>query len=346
MEILLSEIAKLVNGDIKGNQQKNIRGAAPFDHATDNDITFADSAKLVKKIGETKAGAVIVPRDVKEVSKNIVQVKNPKVAFAKVINLFYPALKPEAGISQAAHIGKNLACGKEVSIAPLAVIGNDVTIGNRVIINSCAVISDNVEIGDDTLIYPNVTILERCRIGSRVIIHAGSVIGSDGFGFAPDGEKYYKIPQTGIVQIDDDVEIGAGNTIDRATFGKTWICRGVKTDNLVHIAHNVTVGENTVIVAQTGIAGSTTIGRNTAISGQVAIIGHITVGDNVQIGGKSGVTRSVKSGEVVSGTPAIDHRLWLRVQNIIPKLPELKRELSEIKKRLKTIEEKQEKENG
>ncbi|MEA3479404.1 MAG: UDP-3-O-(3-hydroxymyristoyl)glucosamine N-acyltransferase [Bacteroidota bacterium] len=342
MEILLSEIAKLVNGRFKGDLEKKIYGVAPFEHATDDDITFVDSAKLAKKISETKAGAVIVPMDVEAASNNIVQVENPRVAFAKVMNLFYPASKLKSGINTSAHIGENLICGKEVFIAPFVVIGNNVTIGDRVIINSCAVISDNVIIGNDTLIYPNVTILERCIIGSRVIIHSGSVIGSDGFGFAPDGEKYYKIPQTGIVQIDDDVEIGAGNTIDRATFGKTLICRGVKTDNLVQIAHNVTVGEDTVIVAQTGIAGSTTIGRHTAISGQVAIVGHITVGDNVQIAGQAGVAKSVASGEVVSGTPAIPHRLWLRVQSVIPKLPELKNKIQTIEKRLKIIEEKQE----
>jgi len=346
MEILLSEIAKLVNGRVKGDLKKKIYGVAPFEYATDDDITFVDSAKLAKKISETKAGAVIVPMDVEAASNNIVQVENPRIAFTKVMNIFHPVSKPKTGISTSAHIGENLICGKEVSIAPFAVIGNDVTIGDGVVLHSGVSISDNVKIGNNTLIYPNVTILERCRIGSRVIIHAGSVIGSDGFGFAPDGEKYYKIPQTGIVQIDDDVEIGAGNTIDRATFGKTWICRGVKTDNLVQIAHNVTVGEDTVIVAQTGIAGSTTIGRHTAISGQVAIVGHITVGDNVQIAGQAGVAKSVASGEVVSGTPAIPHRLWLRVQSVIPKLPELKRKLSEIEKRLKTIEEKQEKGNG
>ncbi|MEA3435427.1 MAG: UDP-3-O-(3-hydroxymyristoyl)glucosamine N-acyltransferase [Thermodesulfobacteriota bacterium] len=341
MEILLSEIAKLVNGRAKGDLKKKIYSVAPFENATNDDITFVDSAKLAKKISETNAGAVIVPTGVEEASNNIVQVENPRVAFAKIMNFFYPASKPKSGISASAHIGENLICGKEVSIAPFAVIGNNVTIGDRVILNSCVVLGDNVKIGNDTLIYPNVTITERCIVGNRVIIHSGSVIGSDGFGFAPDGKKYYKIPQTGIVQIDDDVEIGAGNTIDRATFGKTWICRGVKTDNLVQIAHNVTVGEDTVIVAQSGIAGSTTIGRHAAISGQVAIVGHITVGDNVQIAGKAGVTKSIASGEIVSGTPAIPHRLWLRVQNIIPKLPELKKEIRTIEKRLKTIEEKQ-----
>ncbi|NNK84285.1 MAG: UDP-3-O-(3-hydroxymyristoyl)glucosamine N-acyltransferase [Desulfobacterales bacterium] len=343
MEMLLSEIAKQVDGKIKGDPEKKIYGVAPFEHATDDDITFVDSVKLAKNINATKAGAVIVPMDVEAESINIVQVINPRVAFAKVMNVFYPAIKPKAEISTHAHIGENFICGKEVSIAPFAVIGNNVTIGDRVTVNSCVVLGDEVKIGNDTLLCPNVSITERCTIGNRVIIHSGSVIGSDGFGFAPDGEKYYKIPQTGIVQIDDDVEIGAGNTIDRATFGKTWICRGVKTDNLVHIAHNVTVGEDTVIVAQTGIAGSSTIGKHAAISGQVAIVGHITVGDNVQIAGKAGVTKSVASGEIVSGTPAIPHGLWLRVQSIIPKLPELKSKIRTLEKRLKILEGNQEK---
>jgi len=342
MEILLSEIAKLVDGGVKGDLEKKIYGVAPFENATDDEISFVDSAKLIKKISETKAGAVIVPMDVEAALNNIVQVENPRVAFAKVMNYFYPASKSKSGISTSAHLGKNLICGKEVSIAPFVVTGNNVTIGDRVILNSCVVLGDNVKIGNDTLICSNVTIADRSIIGNRVIIHSGSVIGSDGFGFAPDGEKYYKIPQTGIVRIDDDVEIGAVNTIDRATFGKTWICRGVKTDNLVHIAHNVTVGEDTVIVAQTGIAGSATIGKHAAISGQVAIVGHITVGDNVQIAGQAGVTKSVDSGEVISGTPAIPHRLWLRVQSVIPKLPEFKNEIRKIEKRLKIIEEKQE----
>ena len=177
-------------------------------------------------------------------------------------------------------------------------------------------------------------------IGNRVIIHAGSVIGSDGYGFAPDGDKYYKIPQKGIVQIDDDVEIGACNTIDRATLGKTWIRQGVKTDNLVQIAHNVTVGENTLLVAQVGISGSTIIGKHAILAGQAGIAGHITIGDNVTVGPTAGVAKSVPDNQIVSGAPAMPHRLWLRVQKIIPMLPELSKKLSEIEKKLNEIEHK------
>jgi UDP-3-O-[3-hydroxymyristoyl] glucosamine N-acyltransferase len=189
-------------------------------------------------------------------------------------------------------------------------------------------------------LFPNVTILARCRIGNRVIIQAGTVIGSDGFGYAPDGRTYRKIQHVGIVQIDDDVEIGAGNTIDRATFGRTWIQRGVKTDNLVHIAHNVTVGEDTVLVAQVGISGSVTIGRHVVIAGQAAVSGHLEIGDDVIIGPRGGVAKSLPNGVVVSGGPEMPHRTWLKVQRIMPRLPEFKKKLDEFEKRLKKLENK------
>ena len=345
MELSLARIAEVVNGEIKGDKNKNICGVAPFDDAAGDEITFAGNAKFLKKIDKTDAGAIIVPRDFQASTKNILQVDNPQLAFAKVLNLFHPPLKPEPGISSYSYIGKNFLCGREASIAPFAVIGNNVTVGHGIALSPNVVIGDNVVMGNDVRIYPNVTILERCTIGNRVIIHAGTVIGSDGFGFAPDGKKYYKIPHTGIVQIDDDVEIGAGNTIDRATFGKTWIKSGVKTDNLVHIAHNVTVGENSVLVAQVGISGSVTIGKNAILAGQAGVVGHLNIGDNVTVGAQAGVAKSVSGDEIVSGSPAIPHRLWLRVQKILPRLPELKKKLEEIEKRLKKIE-RSERENG
>jgi UDP-3-O-[3-hydroxymyristoyl] glucosamine N-acyltransferase len=345
MKISLKKIAELVGGSVKGNSEKIIIDVAPFNEASSGHITFADNKKLLKKIDETNAGAVIVPSGFEESSKDIVIVDNPRVAFAKIIGLFHPPSRPDYsnsidGICSNAYIGNNFVCGENVSIAPFVVIGNNVAIGNNVTLHPNAVIGDNVVIGDDVLIYPNVTVLERCRIGNRVIIHAGSVIGSDGYGFAPDGDKYYKIPQKGIVQIDDDVEIGACNTIDRATLGKTWIRQGVKTDNLVQIAHNVTVGENTLIVAQVAIAGSVVIGKHVTIAGQAAISGHITVGDNVTVGPTAGVAKSVPDNQIVSGAPAMPHRLWLRVQRIIPMLPELSKKLSEIEKRLNDIDNK------
>jgi UDP-3-O-[3-hydroxymyristoyl] glucosamine N-acyltransferase len=221
------------------------------------------------------------------------------------------------------------------------VIGANVNIGERVWLHPGVVIGDNVSIGNDCIIYPNTTILERCIIADRVIIHAGTVIGSDGFGFAPDGKSYHKIPHTGNVQIDDDVEIGANNTIDRATFGTTHIGRGVKTDNLVHIAHNVIVGENTVIVAQVGVSGSVTIGKNVILAGQAGVAGHLTIGDGATVGPQTGVGKPVPEGQIVSsGIPEMPHRLWLRVQRLIPKLPDFNRRLSQLEKKIKSFGEK------
>ncbi|MEZ4579411.1 MAG: UDP-3-O-(3-hydroxymyristoyl)glucosamine N-acyltransferase [Desulfobacterales bacterium] len=209
---------------------------------------------------------------------NFIFADHPRLMFAKTMHLFFrpPGLwkYQPAGIC-----GGEGVHGRDVSIGPMAVVEDNVTIGSRVMIHPHAVIGRGVTIGDDVTVYPNVTILERCVIGSRVVIHSGTVIGSDGYGFVPDGERHFKIPQLGIVQIDDDVEIGACNTIDRATFGRTWIRSGVKTDNHVQIAHNVEVGENTLIVAQVGIAGSAKIGRNAILAGQAGIAGHITVGN-------------------------------------------------------------------
>jgi len=346
MEITLDSLADIVKGKISGDGNQKIRGAASFEDAKGDEITFASQSKFLKKIDETDAGAVIVPQNFKTPTKNIVQVDNPQIAFIKVLNLFYPALKTDPGISQDAYVGKAFLCGQDVSIAPFSVIGNNVTLGHRVVLHPNVVIGDYVIIGDDVKVFPNVTIYERCIIGNRVTIHAGSVIGSDGFGFALEGKKYIKIPHTGIVQIDDDVEIGAGNTIDRATFGKTWIQSGVKTDNLVHIAHNVTVGENSLLVGQVGISGSVKIGKNAILAGQAGIAGHLSIGDNAIVGPQAGVAKSVPDGETVSGSSAMPHRLWLRMQRILPNLPELAKKLSEVDRRLKKFEEKQDESNG
>ncbi len=341
MEISLAELITVIGGQIQGDPQKIVRGIAPFDEAGIDDISFADSPKILKRVPETNAGAVIVPQNFQqEVATNLIMSDNPRLAFAKIMNLCFPASRSAENISPQASIGRNVSFGKDVSLAPLAVIQDNVTIGCRVTIHPHVVIGNGACIGDDVEIYPNVTILERCTIGNRVIVHAGTVIGSDGFGFVPDGEKHYKIPQLGIVQIDDDVEIGACNTIDRATFGKTWIKSGVKTDNHVQIAHNVVIGENTLIVAQVGIAGSATIGKNVILAGQAGIGGHICVGDYATVGPQAGVTRSVPNGKVVSGTPEMPHKLWLRVSQLIPRLPELKRKIKDIEKRLDSFSNK------
>jgi len=338
MELPVHKIAKLVKGEVVGDGDFIIRGVAAFDNAGPDDITFAASADFKKRIDETSAAAVIVSYDVCESKKILVRVKNPSLALSEVSALFHTVYRPVVGIGQDAHVGKNFRCGVDVSVYPGVFIGDDVTLGDRVTLHPGVVIDNRVMVGDEVVVYPNVCILERCEIGSRVIIHAGSVIGSDGFGFAFDGDRYHKIPQAGIVRIDDDVEIGACNTIDRATFGRTWIKRGVKTDNLVHIAHNVVVGEDTVLVAQVGVSGSVTIGNRAILAGQAGVAQHVAIGNRVTIGGQSGVTKSVPDDQVVSGTPAMSHRLWLKVSSIIPKLPEMKKRIKELEKRIKKLE--------
>ncbi len=338
MELPVRKIAELVRGEVVGDGDFIIRGVAAFDSAGTDDITFATSAGYNKRINETGAAAVIVSHEVCEAKKILVRVQNPFLALAKVSTLFHPVLRPVVGISQDAHVGENFKYGIDVSVYPGVFIGDDVTLGDRVTLNPGVVVGNGVAIGDDAFVHPNVSILERCEIGSRVMIHSGSVIGSDGFGFASDGDRYYKIPQIGIVRIDDDVEIGACNTIDRATFGRTWIKRGVKTDNMVHIAHNVVVGEDTVLVAQVGISGSVTIGNHSILAGQTGVAGHVAIGNRVTVGGGSGVTKSVPDGQTVSGFPAVDHRLWLKASSIIPKLPDMKKKLRELEKRIEEME--------
>jgi UDP-3-O-[3-hydroxymyristoyl] glucosamine N-acyltransferase len=319
MELTVQKIAELVSGEVVGDGDFIIRGVSPFDDAGPDDITFAASARYEKRLEETRAAAVIVSLEILESKKILVRVENPTLALAKVSTLFHPVHRPVIGVSQDARVGKNLRCGIDVSIYPGVFIGDDVTLGDRVTIHPGVVIDNRVIVGDDVVLHPNVCILERCEIGDRVIIHAGSVIGSDGFGFAPHEGRYHKIPQTGIVRIDDDVEIGACNTIDRATFGRTWIKRGVKTDNLVDIAHNVVVGEDTVLVAQ-GVAQ------------------HVTIGNRVTVGPQSGVAKSIPDDQIVSGSPEMAHRLWLKVCSIIPKLPDMKKKIRELEKRIERLE--------
>jgi UDP-3-O-[3-hydroxymyristoyl] glucosamine N-acyltransferase len=343
MELTVREIAELIRGKVVGDEDVIIRGVAPFDDAGPDHITFAVTPEYKKRLVETKAGAVIVSADVSEPNKVLVRVENPSLALAEVSARFHEVERRVIGVSPDAHVGKKFRYGNDVSVYPGVSIGDDVTLGDRVTVNAGVVIGNGVVVGDDVVLYPNVSILERCEIGSRVIIHAGSVIGSDGFGFAPHEGGYSKIPQTGIVRIDDDVEIGACNTIDRATFGMTWIKRGVKTDNLVHIAHNVVVGEDTVLVAQVGISGSVKIGNRAILAGQVGVSQHVSIGDRATIGPQSGVAKSVPEGQVVSGSPVMPHRLWLKVSSLVPKLPEMRKKIAELEKRIGRLEKVSEK---
>jgi UDP-3-O-[3-hydroxymyristoyl] glucosamine N-acyltransferase len=327
------QIAQHLGSNLLGDSEKMITGVAPFENSSPHEITLVGDTHFLKNLDKTLAGAIIVPESFKNVEDlvargcSIFPVKNPRAAWAMVMQLFYPPSHPQWEISHSANMGKNVVLGKDPNVGPFTVICDDVKIGDRVIIYPHVYIGLGVVLGDDVTIYANVTIADGTIIGNRVIIQPGAVIGSDGFGFAPDGEKWKKIPQLGIVQIDDDVEIGASNTIDRATFGKTRIGSGVKTDNQVHIAHNVTVGENSVLVAQVGIAGSVTIGKHVILAGQAGVAEHLTIGDGAIVGPAAGVAKDVPDKAVYSGAPAQPHRHWLRVQSVVAILPELKKRI-------------------
>lgn len=340
MELLLSSIADIIDGRYTGDGNKTISNVASFETATSDNITFAGDVRYIKKINETKAGAVIVPEEAEMLSGNIIYSSNPRVAFTKLMTIFNPPPQLDDSIDSTSIIGNGFNCGTDVTVKAGVVIGEAVTIGDRVILYPNTVLGDGVTIGSDVTIYPNVSVLDNCKIGSRVIIHSGSVIGSDGYGFAHDGEKYTKIAHIGIVRIGDDVELGANNTIDRGTYGETWIKNGVKTDNQVHVAHNVVVGENTLLVAQVGIAGSTVIGNNSVIAGKAGISGHLKIGNNVIVGPGAGILKSVGDNEVVSGLPGMPHKLWLRVQSLISRLPEMKKQFNKMEKRLENLEKK------
>jgi len=337
MELTLAQISEMVDGEVVGDAATRITGAAAFENATKDDITYASRANFLKKLDDSAAGAIIVPRDT-EAEYPLIRVNNPELAFATVLGRFHPRTRLATGIHPSAVVGEQFTCGEALAVGACAVIQNHVTVGSRVEIHPNVVIGDHVEIGDDVLIYPNVTILERCRIGSRVVIHAGTVIGSDGFGFVQEDGRSYKIPQVGVVQIDDDVELGAANTIDRATFDTTWVKSGVKTDNQVHFAHNVIVGENTLAIAQVGVSGSVRIGKNVILAGQSAIAHHVTIGDHAVVGGQAGIAKSVPEGQVMFGSPAMPHRVWLRVTRSFTKLPELFKRVMALEKRLTQME--------
>jgi len=331
----LGKIADLINAKIVGDSEIEITGACGIKEAKNGDITFLADKKNIKYIHTTDASAIIVRDEIKESPKSMLIVDNPHLAFAKVLEIFYKKPFAPLGISDKAVIGKDVNLGENVTIYPLAYISNNINIGARVIIFPGVYIGEGVSIGDDSIIYPNVTIRENVIIGKRVIIHAGTVIGSDGFGYVFEKGQHYKIPQIGGVVIEDDVEIGANVTIDRATTGNTLIGSGTKIDNLVQIGHNVKIGKNCIIIAQVGIGGSVEIGNNVILAGQVGIRDHVKISDNVKVGAQSGVAHDIPRDEIFSGTPAIPHKTWLRAQNIYNKLPNYIKRLKELESRIK-----------
>jgi len=338
LKLTLDEIARAVGGEVAGDRSLAITGITSLDDAGPSEISFFFDRRYEESLRRTRAGAIIVahPNDLFQGPQVIVS--HPELAYARVAAILAPPVSRYPGVGQGTFVHEESRIAKDVSIYPMVYVGQGAEIKEGTTLFPGVFVGDGVKIGERCLIYPNVSILRGCIIGNDVIIHSGSVIGGDGFGFVRDGAVSVKIPQTGIVQIDDHVEIGANNCVDRAALGKTWIQRGTKTDNLVHIAHNVVIGEDTLIVAQAGISGSCRIGQGVIIGGQVGVIDHIDVGDRAMIGPQSGIAKPVPAGSVVSGTPAISHRLWLKTTTLTARLPELAQRLRQLEHRIGEIE--------
>ena len=334
MKRTLGELAALLDGELKGPPDLVIEGIAPIDQATPREITFIAQRRYARLAGASQAGAFIVAPDLADLDRPLIIVAHPYLAYARVAAAFAPPLQRWPGVSDQACLGRELKLGRDVSIAPLVFIGDRVRLGDGVTIMPGCFLGDEVQVGAGTLLYPNVTVLERCLVGERCTIHSGTVIGADGFGFVPTPAGNEKIPQLGTVVIADEVEIGANCTIDRGALGETRIGRGVKIDNLVHLAHNVTVGDHSMLVAQVGVSGSTKLGRRVILAGQVGLVGHLELGDGVQVGAQSGVNHSVPAGQTVTGSPARPQKEWLQIMGHLPKLPDLYQRLKRLEERI------------
>ncbi len=338
-EIVLRDLADLVQGQVTGDSEVRIHALNALDAAGAGEISFLAQARDRELLASTSAAAVIVPLAVESAPMPIIRVANPSLAAAIIHTRLLARPFQASGVHPSAFVGATTVVPEQISIAPLVVIGERVKLGQRVRIASGVVIGDDVAIGDDTAIFANVTIMQGCRLGCRVTVHPGAVIGSDGYGFATDARgNHLKRPQVGTVQIGDDVEIGANTCIDRATFGATIVQSGTKIDNLVQIGHNVVVGENCLLVSQVGIAGSTTLGRNVVLGGQVGLSGHLHLEDGVMVSAKSGVHNNQPRGAMIGGIPALPMKKFARVAAALAKLPDIVTELRKMRKEIGVLQ--------
>ncbi len=334
----LKQIQQLVGGTLHGDGHSPLFAIASLNEATPQALAFITTDKAAKIPGGIKAGALLVHRHFPEIAVPQIVVPNPLLAFAQVAQKFFVRPAAPRGVAAEVTKGTDVIIGANPSIWPSVTLGDHVKIGARVTLYPGVFVGADSTIGDDSVLYPNVVVREGCFVGARVIIHSGTVIGADGFGFVQHQGRHQKIPQLGGVTIEDDVEVGANVTIDRATLGQTLIKQGTKIDNLVQIAHNVTVGEHSIIVAQVGIAGSTTIGHHVMIGGQAGLADHITIGDQVMIAARAGVNRSLEANQIVSGAPVMPHETWMKAQAVIPRLPELRQLVRSLEQRVARLE--------
>lgn len=341
MQTTVGQLAALIEGAVEGDGSIAIRGISSIEDAQDGDITFAESDKLLQSAARSRASAVIAPAGSSfqdSARKPLIRVKNPRFAFAQALRIFAPEPKVYQGIHPSAIIGQNPRFGHNASVHALAFVGDNVKLGNNCVIYPFVFLGDNVTVGDNCVIYPHAVLHDNTEIGSSVVIHSGSVLGTDGFGYMFIENRHYKIPQIGRVIIEDDVEIGANVTIDKARTGSTRIGAGTKIDNMVHIGHNVTVGKNCVIVAQVGISGSVEIGNGVILAGQVGVKDHVTIGDGTIVAARTGVIGDLPPQSFVSGMYGRPHGNEMRAQAVYGTLPELQKHIKNMEARLASLE--------
>ena len=347
IQLSLKDLAARIGAELRGDPERRVSGVAPLETAGQQQIAFYANPRYRKQLEETKAGAVIVSEDasahVPKTAAPLVAAQ-PYVAFAKASSVFHRELAVESGIQRGAFVDDTAQVHATAAVSPGAYVGPQAKIGAGTILHAGARVLDCAEIGENCVLWSGAVVRERCIVGNRVILQPNCVVGSDGFGFAFDvqgdgqGPMHRKVPQAGIVRIEDDVEVGACTCIDRATLGETVIGRGTKIDNLVQVAHNVRVGALSLLVAQCGISGSTELGQGVILAGQVGVVGHLKLGDGARVGAQSGVSRDLGDGETVSGSPAIDHRDWLRMSAALPKVADLLKQVRRLEKRVEELE--------
>ncbi|MBN2371013.1 MAG: UDP-3-O-(3-hydroxymyristoyl)glucosamine N-acyltransferase [Vicinamibacteria bacterium] len=330
----LDELAEKLGCLVRGDGCVEVRRVRSIEEAGAGDLTFVASARFAAHLKTTHASAVIVAPSTVTALPSLIS-DNPYLAFAKAVALLHPQPRPAVGVHPSAQVDASAVLGRDVHVGALAVVGPRVRIGARTIVHPHVTLYEDVVVGEDCILHSGAQVRELCRLGDRVVVQNGATIGGDGFGFARDGSgRHHKIPQVGVVVIEDDVEIGALAAVDRAALGETRIGRGTKIDNLVQVAHSVRIGENTILCSQVGIAGSSRIGSRVTLAGQVGVVDHATIGDDVIATAQTGVAHVVAAGACVSGYPAIDNRTWLKAIAVFPRLPEIFRRLRELEKRI------------
>jgi UDP-3-O-[3-hydroxymyristoyl] glucosamine N-acyltransferase len=342
----LAELADRVGGRVEGDGSVRIGRVMPLEDAGPGDVSFFANRKYLAAFEGTRAGAVVVGES-EEVApgRNLLRAGNAYLAFARISTLFHPPREPVPEISAHAVVSPGATVHPSAEVQAFAWVGPGASVGARTILFPGVVVGEGARVGEDCILYPNVVVRERCVVGNRCILQPGAVLGGDGFGFAFDmegdgsGPRHFKVPQSGIAELEDDVELGANACVDRATLGKTIVRRGAKIDNLVQLAHNVEIGPLSLLASQVGIAGSTKVGMGVAMAGQVGVVGHITIGDGARLGAQAGVPNDVPAGETYSGYPAVPHRSWLREQAATRGLPELVKRVRQLEKALKQLQE-------